>query len=115
MCERQICGTRNDLSKPSSCSPKQTSNGIRKDVIYGMNAISHVPEPYLDPVLLIDGRRVARTQFTSWSYKIVVDEPRNTLPKVEPCGMYVYARISIMILHARAVFMFARPGSDLQL
>ena len=64
-----------------------------KDVIYGMNAISHVPEPYLDPVLLIDGRRVARTQFTSWSYKIVVDEPRNTLPKVEPCGTYVYARV----------------------
>eukprot|EP00731_Ephydatia_muelleri_P035325 Em0114g9a len=59
----------------------------RQDVIFGMNAISHVPEPYLDPVLLIGGRRIVSTTF-KWSYKIVADDRKlnNSLRNLEPCG-----------------------------
>lgn len=65
----------------------------RQDVIFGMNAISHVPEPYLDPVLLIGGRRIVSTTF-KWSYKIVADDRKlnNSLRNLEPCGMSEYIR-----------------------
>ena len=105
--------SRNELCGPSSCTPEhaaallKSNSGTtmnfsacfyeRQDVIFGMNAISHVPEPYLDPVLLIGGRRVARTPFKRSSYKIVTDQQKNTLPNLVLRGTYACGWYKCMI------------------
>lgn len=76
-------------SKQLERSAKKNSSACgyeSQDVIFGMNAISHVPEAYLDPVLLVGGRRIPSTTF-KWSNKTVVDDrvSNDSLRNLEPC------------------------------
>lgn len=88
LCDPKHSSQKLSLSRSKNSGMKNSTESIfeRKDVIYGMNAISHVPEPYLDPVLLIGGRRIPRTTSKNWSFKAPDDRSNNSLHNVEHCG-----------------------------